>query len=97
MKRLPSWTDRLWLSGPVFLALGLPAFAEAPTRDAWLGALQEEGTSPLGVWVGRGTGDGPLVGMGLRATGHIAAARLDGKGKPLRTFAGVGSTVTSIR
>jgi len=45
----------------------------------------------------RESGTAPLAGAGLQASGHIAAARYDGKGKPLITFAGVGSTVTKVR
>jgi hypothetical protein len=45
----------------------------------------------------RDSGTAPLVGAGLRASGHVAAARYDAEGKPLMTFAGVGSTVTKAR
>jgi len=45
----------------------------------------------------RDSGTAPLVGAGLKASGHIAAARYDRDGKPLVTFAGVGSTVTKVR
>jgi hypothetical protein len=71
----------------------------APTltriRDGWvLTAKTGDGSA---IVLLRDTGDEPLVGMGLKSTGHIAAARLDEKGKAVATFAGVGSTVTQIR
>jgi hypothetical protein len=45
----------------------------------------------------RGSGGEPLVGGGYRATGHLAAAVTDAAGKPVVTFANVGSTVTRNR
>ncbi|MEN8151564.1 MAG: DUF4962 domain-containing protein [Planctomycetota bacterium] len=45
----------------------------------------------------RESGEEPLVGAGLKATGRIATAILDGEGKTRATFAGVGSTVTQVR
>jgi hypothetical protein len=64
-------------------------------RDGWvLTAKTGDGSA---IVLLRDSGEDPLVGMGLKATGHVAAARLDEKGKAVATFAGVGSTVTQIR